>query len=107
MGDYDAVTLLKSLGVINHWDDYITVAGYKQLGDYGLANSKRQSETLPVLTRVKISKLHPDDRLTFENRSLSNLTDEEVQTLCDNLAHEGYKEMIRASIELWQNKLEA
>lgn len=103
MGNAEVIQLLKDLDVTNHWKEFITVREYKATGQMGVPNNQRTVGSVPMLSVVKISGLDDHSRVTLNNESLYDLTDEQVDELYNQLDHEGYKRMIVETCRLWRN----
>lgn len=95
-GKPETIALLKKLQVP---DDYfknaITVEEYQA--------SSEDAKTVPVIATTKISGLSTTAKLTIDNRAISDLKDEEVETLMNSLDLREYVEMIATFAKTWHN----
>ena len=104
-GEPELVRTLASLGALDHWPNLLTVAGYNQVAQVGVPNKERDCPSVPLLSTAKISGLDPRRKVTLDNRSLIDLSDDQVDQLFANIDHFGYLDMCLETAKLWQNQL--
>ena len=103
------IKLFKLLGkdeVLARWSELITPTQFHQMEEqYNLSGEKLPS--IPALKEVKIANLNPGVKLHIDNSSLLKMSDDEIETIYNNIDFDAYVDMIADFASVWLNVLQA
>lgn len=102
------IKLFKLLGkdeVLSRWSELITPTQFHQMEEqYNLTGEKLPS--IPALKEVKIANLNPGVKLHIDNNSLLKMSDEDIETIYNNIDFDAYVDMIADFASVWLNVLQ-
>lgn len=113
------IKLFKLLGkdeVLARWTELITPAQfYKMEEEYNLTDLNGEEKynldgkklpSIPALKEVKIANLNPGVKLHIDNNSLLKMSDDEIETIYNNIDFDAYVDMIADFASVWLNVLQ-
>lgn len=113
------IKLFKLLGkdeVLARWPELITPAQfYKMEEEYNLTDINGEEKynlngkklpSIPALKEVKIANLNPGVKLHIDNNSLLKMSDEDIETIYNNIDFDAYVDMIADFASVWLNVLQ-
>lgn len=106
VGDPSVVSRLGKLKVLDKFADAIRVGDYRTLNGYGKPNDEREKGSVSILGEQKISNLSHTAHVHMDNTSLFKKTEDELQTIEEQLDTEEYVDMIANFADVWRNELQ-
>lgn len=100
LGAPHVIEYLTELGILDKY--FSRAATVQEVPDY-----QKLDESIPLVVKMKVSSLSDTAKLHIDNRSILEMSDEEIDTVYQSLNFDEYVDMVASSAKVWHNDLKA